>query len=652
MSDSKAPAIRARLRYANVAEFKAGYSKFVSTGGMFIPVPESKLKPVGTDIRFQFMLNNGETVLLGKGNVLQVRRPDPNTPNSPVGILVKFSKLSQDSKKIIDEIVAEKDTQKVPTQEVIVDEQEVEDAARGNYPTPAALDAISAIATKDDISDDQTVVGTLDDIFRSQSPSTSLDEKTPTPEQLENPEPVVEEPIAELALEEPLSEPDVKIEPDDLIFSAAPEPEQEPEEIPIEKPASNIRVLSYDDMSAVDTDKVDFGFSGEESEIDDMFDDLFGKSGDNSFFDDVLGGDSETANAVTPKATPVLETPIVAESNDLDDVFRTNPSAAEPFVPADTEPELPVFAAPDPAPPALEEPIFEEESEPEFLLEEPVHADADPAPFPNIASPDDSLSMDDAFESEPEDEISGASDSLLGGTASDPFERINEVYESEDENPFRSDPPSIEMDLDFDFSDADKALLVEEENDADIETEDATVALSADSFQAITANDSRPDNLPQMDAESSVVEFDLEPDASEVAFESFEEPEDEVELTDMPPAYEPDISRDSELDGLLGNLESDTPLDRSYDFSHDVEVEKPEEGMSEDSDSLEALLALANKDIESKKEEEQEEVDILDQLLGDEDLPPLPDIDNSFTMPTPESSGKKKGLFSKFFGKD
>ena len=118
MSDKKFSAIRARLKYETLPEFKAGYSKFVSTGGMFIPVPQKKLKPVGTTIRFQFLLADGSTALLGEGSVLQVREPNPDQPRSPVGMLIKFSKLSPESKAVVDDIVAKKDEHKTPTQEV------------------------------------------------------------------------------------------------------------------------------------------------------------------------------------------------------------------------------------------------------------------------------------------------------------------------------------------------------------------------------------------------------------------------------------------------------------------------------------------------------------------------------------------------------
>ena len=59
MSEPNYSAIRARLKFANREEFIAGYSRFISSGGMFIPLQPAKLKPVGTTIRFQFLLGDG-----------------------------------------------------------------------------------------------------------------------------------------------------------------------------------------------------------------------------------------------------------------------------------------------------------------------------------------------------------------------------------------------------------------------------------------------------------------------------------------------------------------------------------------------------------------------------------------------------------------
>jgi hypothetical protein len=45
--------------------------------------------------------------------------------------------------------------------------------------------------------------------------------------------------------------------------------------------------------------------------------------------------------------------------------------------------------------------------------------------------------------------------------------------------------------------------------------------------------------------------------------------------------------------------------------------------------------------------------DLLDNLLGGDELPPPPDVESPFLpLPEPKKQEKKRGLFSKFFGRD
>ncbi len=106
MSKENISAIRARLKFSSIDEFIQGYARYISSGGIFIPMAPGKLKERGATIRFQFLLGDGSTALLGEGAVHQVHRPTQEAPDAPVGMLVKFTKLSQSSKRIVDQIVA------------------------------------------------------------------------------------------------------------------------------------------------------------------------------------------------------------------------------------------------------------------------------------------------------------------------------------------------------------------------------------------------------------------------------------------------------------------------------------------------------------------------------------------------------------------
>ncbi len=107
MTEENISAIRARLKFKNLDDFSKGYARYISSGGIFIPMAPERLKPVGALIRFQFLLGDGSTALLGEGRVHQVRAQS-SSGKAPIGMLVKFTKLSQTSKKLVEQIVLAK----------------------------------------------------------------------------------------------------------------------------------------------------------------------------------------------------------------------------------------------------------------------------------------------------------------------------------------------------------------------------------------------------------------------------------------------------------------------------------------------------------------------------------------------------------------
>ncbi len=106
MTDANISAIRAKLRFDNVEDFIQGYSQYISTAGLYIPMAPEKFKPMDSVVRFQFLLADGtSTALLGEGTVVHHQHADPATPETPPGILVKFNKLSPSSKQTVERIV-------------------------------------------------------------------------------------------------------------------------------------------------------------------------------------------------------------------------------------------------------------------------------------------------------------------------------------------------------------------------------------------------------------------------------------------------------------------------------------------------------------------------------------------------------------------
>ncbi len=151
MSDENKKSIRAKLRFTSIEEFVKGYARYVSAGGIFIPTPESKLEPPGTIVRFQLSLANGESALLGEGRVHKANAPNPNKPGAPVGLLLKFTRLSQTSKKLVDQIVEAKNRAAAPEPEpepAPEPEAAPEPPASDSAPTPQPLTPVS-VATED-----------------------------------------------------------------------------------------------------------------------------------------------------------------------------------------------------------------------------------------------------------------------------------------------------------------------------------------------------------------------------------------------------------------------------------------------------------------------------------------------------------------------
>ena len=104
MSDNKPFKLRIKLQFDTLDAFVEGFARYVSAGGLFIPISQAKHQPVGTLVRFQFLLADGNTALLGEGTIKQLQVP----PSPRVGMLIKFKKLSRSSQEVVRQIVAHK----------------------------------------------------------------------------------------------------------------------------------------------------------------------------------------------------------------------------------------------------------------------------------------------------------------------------------------------------------------------------------------------------------------------------------------------------------------------------------------------------------------------------------------------------------------
>ncbi len=87
-----------RLRYSSILDFHESQSVNISRTGMFIA--SEKTGPVGSLVDFEFSLDDGLTLLKGKGEVVRVSQ----TPVRGMG--VRFRELDGESKKCLERIVA------------------------------------------------------------------------------------------------------------------------------------------------------------------------------------------------------------------------------------------------------------------------------------------------------------------------------------------------------------------------------------------------------------------------------------------------------------------------------------------------------------------------------------------------------------------
>ena len=104
--DPRAKVLTMTVRYksATVDEFIEQYSLDISRGGIFIKT-SSPFAP-GTLLKFEIRIAEERTVLQGVGRVVWKRDPADAIPSRPAGMGVKFIKLDEASRQVIDRLVA------------------------------------------------------------------------------------------------------------------------------------------------------------------------------------------------------------------------------------------------------------------------------------------------------------------------------------------------------------------------------------------------------------------------------------------------------------------------------------------------------------------------------------------------------------------
>jgi uncharacterized protein (TIGR02266 family) len=108
--DPRAKVLSMTVRYksATIDEFIEHHSHDVSRGGMFIKTPSPF--PPGTLLKFEVRIADEQKVMQGVGRVVWKREASSAAVDSPSGMGVKFIKLDDDSKGIIDRLVGKRGT--------------------------------------------------------------------------------------------------------------------------------------------------------------------------------------------------------------------------------------------------------------------------------------------------------------------------------------------------------------------------------------------------------------------------------------------------------------------------------------------------------------------------------------------------------------
>jgi uncharacterized protein (TIGR02266 family) len=108
--DPRAKVLTMTVRYksATLDEFIEHHSHDVSRGGMFIKTPSPF--PPGTLLKFEVKIAEDQRLMQGVGRVVWKREPpDAGGDDRPAGMGVKFIKIDDDSRAVIDQLVARRE---------------------------------------------------------------------------------------------------------------------------------------------------------------------------------------------------------------------------------------------------------------------------------------------------------------------------------------------------------------------------------------------------------------------------------------------------------------------------------------------------------------------------------------------------------------
>ena len=611
MTDPNFSAIRARLRYQSIDEFIEGYGRYISRGGMFVPMSAQKLKPVGTTVRFQFLLADGSSAMLGEGVVRQLKGLENDSGDGPVGMLVKFTKLSQESKALVDQILVHKSgVQPIP--------KAPETPTPTSTPIPQPPEDIESAPEAEERDNTGVLGADAANSLRNESGSAGIDETDGN--------------TAELALDPPTRE---------------------------------LLGLDADEL----TGEAELAEAGEESPTT-SGDEIFGSEEDEETAQAVAGALSSEPSWGESDSESDEQSDLPSEEDDSDPFGGIFDEAVDAWSHAEEQEEQ------------AHQSVESEDAPNTEALEEEDIVDAVAAPSTEALDDEDVI----------EEEVAPSTEAL---------EEEDIVEEVADEGPkaIKETKAGIRV-MSFDGEEIDESATREFEEFASGGEEEEIDQMFDNIFGGDgggglfgDGDDGGGDFFEEVEEISPQVDEELQlalqedggEDEVESAFEGLSDAEEEEEEEEeeplawdlgedpageeaLPEASEPivasnwDTGEDEEekKEGSVNSSENILSLLEMEDEDEEMTLNLGGGGLSQESstgdeeeeDSIESLLALAKKDIESKEDSEEvdEERDILDDLLGDDDLPPPATGGSPFQVP--KVGEKKKGFMSKFFKKD
>lgn len=98
--------LKIKFKSETLDQFIERYAVDVSHGGIFIRTKDPL--PVGTTMRFEFQLKDASPLIKGAGTVVWTREHDPSRTGVAPGMGVRFDRLGEGSREVLDQILARK----------------------------------------------------------------------------------------------------------------------------------------------------------------------------------------------------------------------------------------------------------------------------------------------------------------------------------------------------------------------------------------------------------------------------------------------------------------------------------------------------------------------------------------------------------------